>query len=120
MKLIYRLFALAAVIFLSSCGTFKSGLTIPANQTFLLGEFNNKRYSADLKNRSDLDVFFQAVDKESGRVTQSFGLGPKGKVKVNIGSYETVQLINKNSSEVRIDVVINKSKGVEGMRYIGN
>ena len=31
------------------CG-FKSGLTTPANQTFLLGEFNDKNYSAEIIN----------------------------------------------------------------------
>ena len=42
------------------CG-FKSGLTIPANQTFLLGEFNDKNYSAELVNKSNLAVIWQSL-----------------------------------------------------------
>ena len=46
------LFALTIILSLNSCSTFKSGLTIPANQTFLLGELNDKNYTAELVNKS--------------------------------------------------------------------
>jgi len=103
---------------LNSCSTFKSGLTIPANQTFLLGEFNDKNYSAELTNKSNLTIIVKMADKESGEVIQSFGLTPKGKTKVYVTKVETVYFENDNGSDVRIDVVL--SKGVEGMLYINN
>ena len=34
-----KIFFLCAVLFVS-CSAFKSGLTIPANETFILGEYN--------------------------------------------------------------------------------
>ena len=35
------------------CTAVKSGLTIPANETFILGESNSKNYSAELANTSN-------------------------------------------------------------------
>lgn len=103
---------------LNSCSTFKSGLTIPANQTFLLGEFNDKNYFAELFNRSNLTVVIKVLDEDSGEVQQSFGLTPKDKTKVYISKNETVYFVNENGSDVKVDVIL--SKGVEGMRYIDN
>ena len=119
MKKSYK-FALVFTILISlnSCSTFKSGLTIPANQTFLLGELNDKNYSAELVNKSNLTVIVKAVSKKSGEVTQSFGLAPKGRTKVYISKDETVYFENENGTEVKVDVKL--SKGVEGMRYIEN
>lgn len=107
---------LSVGLFLSSCATFTSGLIIPANQTFLLGEFNDKNYSADLINRSNLTVIIKAVDKYSGEITQRFGLSPLGRTKVYISKEETVYFENENGADVQVDVIL--SKGVEGMRYI--
>ena len=112
------LFAFTILLTLNSCSTFKSGLTIPARETFLLGEFNDKNYSAELINKSNSTVIVKAVDKKSGEVTQNFGLAPKGKTKVYISKDETLYFENENIRDVRIDVILNK--GVEGMRYIKN
>jgi hypothetical protein len=112
------LFAFTILLTLNSCSTFKSGLTIPANQTFLLGEFNDKNYSAELVNKSNLTVIVKTLDKKSGEVTQSFGLAPKGRTKVYISKDETVYFENENGTDVKVDVIL--SKGVEGMRYIDN
>ena len=100
------------------CSSFKSGLTIPANQTFLLGEFNDKNYSAELVNKSNLTVIVKALDKKTGEVTQSLELTPKGKTKVYISKDETVYFENENKVDVKVDVIL--SKGVEGMRYVDN
>lgn len=99
------------------CG-FKSGLTIPANQTFILGEFNNKNYSAELINQSELKVMVKVIEKESGVVIRSFGLAPKERTKIYISKTNTVYFENENKVDVKVDVIL--SKGVEGMRYIDN
>ena len=75
------LFAFTILLTLNSCSTFKSGLTIPANQTFLLGEFNDKNYSAELVNKSNLTVIVKALDKETSEIAQSFELAPNGRTK---------------------------------------
>ena len=107
------LFLFISIVF--SCSTFKSGLTIPANQTFILGEFNDKNYSAELVNKSNLTVIVKALDKETSEIAQSFELAPNGRTKFYISKDETVYFENENEVDVKIDVIL--SKGVEGMRY---
>jgi hypothetical protein len=112
-----KLFILS-VLLIVSCSSFKSGLTIPANQTFVLGEYNDKNYSVQLNNKSNFIVIVKVIDKNSGAITQSFGLGAKGKTNIYIDKNETVYLENENKTDAKIDVIL--SKGVEGMRYIDN
>ena len=114
-KLILLLLFIPLVL---GCSSFKSGLTIPANQTFLLGEFNDKNYSAELVNKSNLTVIVKALDKKTGEVTQSLELTPKGKTKVYISKDETVYFENENKVDVKVDVILTKF--VEGMRYVDN
>ncbi|MGA1583943.1 MAG: hypothetical protein ACO4CH_11885 [Saprospiraceae bacterium] len=85
-------------------------------KTFLSGEFNDKNNSAELINRSDLTVIIKVVDKESEKVTQGFGLVPKGKTNVPISKDKLVYFENENGADAKVKVVL--SKGVEGMRYI--
>ena len=113
-KLILLLFIPLAL----GCSSFKSGLTIPANQTFILGEFNNKNYSAELINQSELKVMIKVIEKESGVVIRSFGLASKERTKIYISKTNTVYFENENKVDVKVDVIL--SKGVEGMRYVDN
>ena len=113
-KLILLLFIPLAL----GCSSFKSGLTIPANQTFILGEFNNKNYSAELINQSELKVMVKVIEKESGVVIRRSGLAPKERTKIYISKTNTVYFENENKVDVKVDVIL--SKGVEGMRYVDN
>ena len=114
-KLILLLLFIPLVL---GCSSFKSGLTIPANQTFILGEFNNKNYSAELINQSELKVMVKVIEKESSVVIRSFGLAPKERTKIYISKTNTVYFENENKVDVKVDVIL--SKGVEGMRYVDN
>jgi hypothetical protein len=106
------------LLFVTSCSTFKSGLTIPANETFILGESNSKNYSAELVNTSDYEVKIRGGKKQNGEYTQGFGLAPKGKVTVYVSSDEIIKFINNNNLPVKVNVKM--SKEVYGMRYIKN
>lgn len=106
------------LLFVTSCSTFKSGLTIPANETFILGESNSKNYSAELVNTSDYEVKIRGEKKQNGEYTQGFGLAPKGKVTVYVSSDEIIKFINNNNLPVKVNVKLNKA--VPGMRYIKN
>ena len=99
-----------------SCGSFKSGLTIPANQTFVLGELNAKNYSAELSNVSELKILVSIQSKTSGQILNELELEPNQKIKVFIGKDEVAYFKNDNEQAVKVNVVLNK--GVEGMRYI--
>ncbi len=106
------------LLFVTSCSTFKSGLTIPANETFILGESNSKNYSAELVNTSDYEVKIRGEKKQNGEYTQGFGLAPKGKVTVYVSSDEIIKFINNNNLPVKVNVKM--SKEVYGMKYIKN
>ena len=112
-RLIFVSFVLA-----SSCTTFKSGLSIPPNETFILGESNSKNYSAELVNTSNYEVKIRGEKKQNGEYTQGFSLAPKGKAKVNVSYDEVIKFINNNNQSVKVDVKM--SKEVYGMRYIKN
>ena len=105
-------------LFVTSCSTFKSGLTIPANETFILGESNSKNYSAELLNTSDYEVKIRGEKKQNGEYTQGFVLAPKSKVTVYVSSDEIIKFINNNNLPVKVNVKLNKA--VPGMRYIKN
>lgn len=112
------LFGFIILLTVNSCSSFKSGLIIPANQIFILGELNDKNYSAELVNKSNLTVIVKATDKRSRNVTQNFSLAPNRRIKVYISKNETVYFENKNGTDVKVDVFLNK--GIQGMRYIDN
>ena len=114
-KLILLLLFIPLVL---GCSSFKSGLTIPANETFILGESNSKNYSAELVNTSNYEVKIRGEKKQNGEYTQRFGLAPKGKVTVYVSSDEIIKFINENNEAVKVDVKLNKA--VPGMRYIKN
>ena len=113
-----KLLFLLAIIILHSCSSFKSGLTITANESFILVESNSKNYSAELVNTSDYEVKIRGEKKQNGEYTQGFGLAPKGKVTVYVSSDEIIKFINNNNLPVKVNVKM--SKEVYGMRYIKN
>tara|TARA_A100001015_G_scaffold94156_1_gene104678 strand:- start:446 stop:790 length:345 start_codon:yes stop_codon:yes gene_type:complete len=114
MKKLLFLFALI----ITSCSSFKSGLIIPANETFILGESNSKNYSAELVNTSNYELKIRVQKKQNGEYNQGFGLVPKGKVTVYVSSGEIIKFINNNNLPVKVNVKMNRE--VSGMRYIKN
>lgn len=112
-----KIFFLCAVLFVS-CSAFKSGLTIPANETFILGEYNTKNYRAEITNTSNFKVLIEGEKKQTGEYTQGVDLPPKAKLRLYVASDEVIKFINKNNKPVKVN--IQMTKGVEGMRYIKN
>ena len=47
---------------------------VPTDQRFLLGELNDKNYSEELINKSNLTTILNGLDKNFEEVTKSFGL----------------------------------------------
>ena len=60
------------VLLFTSCA-FKSGLTIPANETFILGESNSKNYSAELVNTSDYEVKIRGEKNKMESILKNLG-----------------------------------------------
>jgi hypothetical protein len=93
----------------------KANVYIPAHQEFVLGEYENRNYTAKISNKGKQIIKVKVVSKETGEQTQGFGLDPKSSAKVNISKSEQVVLVNNSDTEAHVHVKL--SKGVEGMRY---
>ena len=116
-KSIKKLISLLAVLFLS-CYALKSGVTIPANETFILGESNTKNYRAEIKNTSKFKILIKGEKKQTGEYTQGVELPPKGNLRLYISSDEVIRLINNNNQSVKLSIQLTRR--VDGMRYIKN
>ncbi|MAJ31799.1 MAG: hypothetical protein CMC18_03980 [Flavobacteriaceae bacterium] len=112
-KLLLIGFIFFAVI---SSGFSKSGLTIPVNQTFILGELNAKNYSAEFANVSEFKVLITIQSKTSAQILNELELQPNQKIKLFISKDEIAYFKNDNEQVVKVSLDLNK--GVEGMRYI--
>lgn len=104
-----------ALICLTSCASNVAGVSIPARQEFVLGEFADKNYRADLNNRGKQQIRIAVLDKDTKEQTQGFGLAAGGKATVYISRDEEVHLVNESDREGKVRVTLNKD--VEGMRY---
>ena len=111
------IFLISVVIFYT-CSTTKSGITIPANQTFLLGELNDENYSVELINKSNLIISIKVINNKSNQIVEKFDLEPQVKKVMQISKKETVHFINDNDRDVTVDAIL--SDGVPGMSYITN
>ena len=106
-----------AILFIS-CYALKSGVTIPANETFILGESNTKNYRAEIKNTSKFKILIKGEKKQTGEYTQGVELPPKGNLRLYISSDEVIRLINNNNQSVKLNIQLTRR--VDGMRYINN
>lgn len=118
MRLFTSLFVLLLTT-LSSCAQGTAGVTVPANQTFILGEYRTEGYRATMTNKSNRNVEVQLIEKSDGSVANTLQLEGKGKTTVQVTDGQYVQLINGNSRSVKV-MVRSKVKGSEGMRYVDN
>ena len=116
-KSIKKLISLLAVLFIS-CYALKSGVTIPANETFILGESNTKNYRAEIKNTSKFKIVIKGEKKQTGEYTQGVKLPPKGNLRLYISSDEVIKLINNNKQSVKLNMQLTRR--VDGMRCIKN
>lgn len=103
------------VVLSTGCATNYANVDIPARQEFVLGEYADKGYKAELRNQGPGMVRIQGISKTTGENTQGFGLDAKGKATISVNKNETVLLKNENDEEILVKVKL--SKNVEGMRY---
>ena len=99
---------------MSSCAV-KSTVSIPPQEEFVLGEYQNTRFSAIVTNLSKREVKIVIINTRSGKQTQGFGLPAKSNVQINISKEET--LLFKNASKEQVKVKVRLGRDVKGMRY---
>ena len=112
-----KLLLLSAMLLLG-CYALKSGITIPANKTLVLGESNTKNYRAEIRNISQFKILIKGEKKETREYTQGVELHPKGNLRLYVTQDEVIRFINKNNKSVKVNIQLTRR--VEGMRYIKN
>ncbi len=101
-----------------ACSRATAGLTIPPNQTFILGESETRSYRGSLRNDSPHAVTLQLGSKTSKDVTNLGILKSKEKIEVRVDPDQIVYIIN--NSDVQADLLVNTSHFVSGMGYKDN
>ncbi len=112
-------FFLALALSLSiACSQSTAGLTVPKQQTFLLGEYADYGYRASLDNRGRSAVTVRLRDKQSKAVGQELLLVPGEKISVQVTAAEEVTVENATVSDA--DILVKMSRNVSGMSYLDN
>lgn len=107
---------LALAVALNACAS-SAGVTIPARQQFILGEYKDAGYSANLSNQGKTTVLARVVDKQSQTVATEIELAPSASARVAVSKAQEVHLVNDNDRSGQVLVKANVA-GVEGMRYV--
>jgi len=96
-----------------------AGVSIPAGQTFILGEYRTEGYKATMTNKSNREVLVQLINQADGSVASTLTLEGGGRESVRVEDGQHVQLVNNNRSRAKV-MVKSKVDGAEGMRYVDN
>jgi hypothetical protein len=108
------LFLIFAGLLVSSCAT-NSTLTIQPREEFILGEFQNSRFSAEVTNLSGEEITVSIIDTASGEQVQGFGLPGRNSARITVSKQETVVFTNLSDETVRVRARLGRT--VEGMRF---
>ena len=99
---------------LAACSRSTAGLTIPAGQIFVLGEYMNSAYRASIRNRGDQPVTLALVRKSDGSTVRTLRIVPQTSESIAVPADKLVKMINAGAVDAQLLVEMNR--GVEGMR----
>ena len=112
----YLIFFLFASTLISACSRSTAGLNLPARQQFVLGEYEQRAYTASLNNRGSADVSLAVVDKTSKTEIRRLELPTGGKLRLEVDPTQEVRVYNTTDREANI--AVGMSHFVEGMRTL--
>ena len=121
--LLHLTIALAVLALVTPCqaGQFTSGLGIPANEQFLLGEQFSGPFKVKAKNVGPVAVTIYAMDTKSKERRKITTAAPGESFEHDFNRGETAVLVNANAEAAKLDVVVSGPKvgrpGGFGMRY---
>ena len=110
------LFLALAAVSLASCSRSTAGLTIPPQQTFLLGEYADYDYRASVRNDGPQAVTVALRDKGSETFGEPQTLAPAERTAVVVDARQEVLIANASDRAAELYVVM--SRNVTGMRYL--
>ncbi|MEM9051139.1 MAG: hypothetical protein AAGC47_03710 [Bacteroidota bacterium] len=116
-----NLLFLSSVLFLFSCSSDKSIVSIPAFQSVEIDYSNYQSYQAQIKNRSLSGVDIAVLAKADNQQYRGFGIGSRSTQRVMVEKDAKLVLTNKTGKTVSLSVkptAMEFPKKPEGMAYI--
>lgn len=111
-------FLLLPFFSLTTCAQGTAGVSIPAGQTFVLGEYRTTGYRATLRNEGRQAITAAVVDQQSGEAVTTLALPAGDRQAVNVADGQEVHLINEGGQPASVKVK-SPVTGQQGMRYVG-
>jgi hypothetical protein len=111
------LFPFLLLPLLTACQKSTAGLTIPPRQVFVLGEYMDAGYRADIRNDGPQPVTVRLINRDSRETDRELILVSGKQETVYVGANQEVRLYNNDDRKAKL--LIEMNKGVEGMRYEG-
>lgn len=106
-----------STMLLPCCAQNTAGVTIPAQQKFILGEYMQDTYTAKMNNQGKQDITVTVVNKDSREVSETISLESGATTKLTVDPAYEVHL--RNATNKKGFVFVKLSKKVPGMRYVG-
>lgn len=89
--------------------------SIPSNQEFVIGDFQDVHYNAIIDNKSETSVEVIVIDEKTNLTTRRFILETNHEAFISAAKYERVIIQNSSDKEIKLGLGFNKE--IEGMRY---
>ena len=118
MRTVFFFLVAAALLALSSCSRTTAGVTIPAQERFILGEYMQEAYTAKLTNQGSRSVTVLVVDKQDRSTARNLPLESGERTELLVEPAYEVHL--QNSTNRNALVFVEMSKNVPGMRYVAH
>jgi len=100
----------------AKCQRTSAGVTIPPQQTFLLGEYEDDGYTAKLVNKGAQNITIELKRKADDALISSVQLSPKQAKSFEVESGQVVAMVNSTDTEAQVSAKM--STKVVGMRYV--
>jgi len=106
-----------SLFLLPCCAQKTAGVTIPAQQKFILGEYMDSPYTAKMDNQGAQPITVVLVNKKSRETSETIVLESGAATKLQVDPSFEVHL--RNATNTKGFVFVKMSKKVPGMRYAG-
>ena len=108
--------AILLTVSAASCQRSSAGVTIPPEQTFLLGKLSNYSFKAKLKNKGSQVVSIELRSIGDGSIISTVQLSPKQVESFEVSADQLVAMVNSSSANAEVSAKLNKT--VAGMSYV--
>jgi hypothetical protein len=94
-----------------------AGLTIPANQTFVLGEYRTTGYKASVTNKGNQKIAVVLIDRKTGEAVQRVEVEGGTRQSVQVPAAQVLHLVNSGNEAAELKVKSPVS-GSQGMGFL--